>query len=46
MELNELRRDEESVLEIYHKPTDFRKKKLNLHSVKQLYLHLTPSFMS
>lgn len=46
MELNELKRDEESVLEIYHKPTDLKKKKLNLHSVKELYFHVVPSFMS
>ncbi|CAD7940837.1 unnamed protein product [Amoebophrya sp. A120] len=46
MELNELKKDEECVLEIYHKPTDLRKKKINLHSVKPLYFHLKPSFMS
>lgn len=40
MELGELKRDEEMVLEIYHKPTDLKKKKLSLHSEKQLYLHL------
>lgn len=40
MELNELKADEEIILEIYHKPTDLRKKKLQLHSEKQLYLHL------
>lgn len=46
MELNELRRDEEMVLEIYHKPTDLRKKKLNLHSEKPLYLHLYATFIN
>ena len=45
MEMAELQRDKESVLEIYHKPTDFKKKKLNLHSVKPLYFHVTPSFI-
>lgn len=45
MELAELKPDIESVLEIYHKPTDLRKKKLNLHSVKQLYFHVTPTFI-
>jgi len=40
MELNELKIDEEIVLEIYHKPTDLRKKKIKLHSEKPLYLHL------
>jgi hypothetical protein len=45
MELNELKRDEEIVLEIYHKPTDLRKKKLKLHSEKPLYLHLFANFI-
>ncbi|EER12785.1 Hexuronate transporter, putative [Perkinsus marinus ATCC 50983] len=36
MELQELKPDEETVLEIYHKPTDLRKRKLKLHSVKKL----------
>lgn len=45
MELNELRRDEEILLEIYHKPVDLKKKKLSLHSEKQLYMHLIPSFI-
>lgn len=45
MELNELRRDEEIVLEIYHKPTDLKKKKLKLHSEKPLYLHLFATFI-
>eukprot|EP00930_Biecheleria_cincta_P086870 TRINITY_DN76119_c0_g1_i1.p1 TRINITY_DN76119_c0_g1~~TRINITY_DN76119_c0_g1_i1.p1 ORF type:complete len:319 (+),score=69.15 TRINITY_DN76119_c0_g1_i1:70-1026(+) len=40
MELSELKVDEEMVLEIYHKPTDLKKKKLNLHTEKPLYLHL------
>lgn len=46
MELTELKRDEEIVLEIYHKPTDLKKKKLNLHSEKPLYLHLFATFIS
>ncbi|CAK9005081.1 Axin interactor [Durusdinium trenchii] len=46
MELAELKRDEEVVLEIYHKPTDLKKKKLNLHSEKPLYLHLFATFIS
>merc|ERR1739845_89500 len=45
MELSELTRDEEIVLEIYHKPTDLRKKSVNLHSEKQLYLHLFATFV-
>ncbi|CEM20092.1 unnamed protein product [Vitrella brassicaformis CCMP3155] len=46
MEINELRRDEEIVLEIYHKPTDLRKKRIRLHSEKQLYLHLVATFIT
>eukprot|EP00931_Biecheleriopsis_adriatica_P073538 TRINITY_DN477_c0_g1_i1.p1 TRINITY_DN477_c0_g1~~TRINITY_DN477_c0_g1_i1.p1 ORF type:complete len:323 (-),score=86.16 TRINITY_DN477_c0_g1_i1:7-975(-) len=46
MELTELKRDEEIVLEIYHKPTDLKKKKLNLHSEKPLYLHLYATFVN
>jgi hypothetical protein len=45
MELNELKRDEEMVLELYHKPTDLRKKKLNLHTEKTLYLHVVATFI-
>lgn len=45
MELSELKEDQEIVLEIYHKPTDLRKKSLKLHSVKSLYLHLFASFV-
>jgi hypothetical protein len=39
MEMPEVKADEETVLEIYHKPTDLFKKKLKLHSVKDLYFH-------
>lgn len=46
MELSELKRDEEIVLEIYHKPTDLKKKKLKLHSEKPLYLHLSAAFIN
>lgn len=45
MELSELKRDEEMVLEIYHKPTDLKKKKLSLHTEKPLYLHLYATFV-
>lgn len=45
MELNELKMDDEIVLEIYHKPVDLRKKKLKLHSEKPLYLHLFATFI-
>merc|ERR1711904_294076 len=45
MELNELKPDEEIVLELYHKPTDLKKKKLALHTEKQLYLHLYATFL-
>lgn len=45
MEMNELKPDEEILLEIYHKPTDLMKKKLYLHSEKQLYLHIHPAFI-
>merc|ERR1711879_88661 len=45
MELSELKRDEEMVLEIYHKPTDLRKKSIKLHSEKPLYLHLYASLV-
>eukprot|EP00927_Polykrikos_kofoidii_P022270 TRINITY_DN2082_c0_g2_i1.p1 TRINITY_DN2082_c0_g2~~TRINITY_DN2082_c0_g2_i1.p1 ORF type:complete len:316 (+),score=55.06 TRINITY_DN2082_c0_g2_i1:76-948(+) len=45
MELDELLRDEEIVLEIYHKPTDLKKKKLKLHSEKPLYLHVWATFL-
>lgn len=44
MELSELKRDEEMVLELYHKPTDLRKKSIKLHTEKPLYLHLYASF--
>lgn len=46
MELSELKRDEEIVLEIYAKPTDLKKKKIKLHSEKPLYLHLFATFIS
>eukprot|EP00429_Kryptoperidinium_foliaceum_P063383 CAMPEP_0176056140 /NCGR_PEP_ID=MMETSP0120_2-20121206/27955_1 /TAXON_ID=160619 /ORGANISM="Kryptoperidinium foliaceum, Strain CCMP 1326" /LENGTH=278 /DNA_ID=CAMNT_0017389643 /DNA_START=72 /DNA_END=905 /DNA_ORIENTATION=+ len=36
MELSELKRDAEMVLEIYHKPTDLRKKAIKLHTEKPL----------
>ncbi|XP_065919823.1 axin interactor, dorsalization-associated protein-like [Dysidea avara] len=42
MELDEIK-DGPACLEIYKKPTDFKKKKLLLLSVKPLYLHLTLS---
>jgi len=45
MELSELKRDDEMVLEIYHKPTDLRKKAIKLHSEKPLYLHLYATFV-
>lgn len=45
MELDELKPDEEIVLEIYHKPTDLRKRRLKLHSQKPLYLHLYATFI-
>lgn len=40
MEMDEVKPGK-SFLEIYKKPTDFRRKKLSLLSVKPLYLHLT-----
>jgi hypothetical protein len=43
MEMSEVKADEETVLEIYHKPTDLFKKKLKLHSVKDLYFHCSLS---
>jgi hypothetical protein len=46
MELSELKVDEEMILEIYHKPTDLKKKKVKLHSEKHLYLHLFATFIS
>jgi hypothetical protein len=45
MELSELKMDEEIVLELYHKPTDLRKKKFKLHTEKTLYLHLYATFI-
>lgn len=45
MELSELKRDEEIVLELYQKPTDLKKKKLKLHTEKQLYMHLFATFI-
>ncbi|CAK0836574.1 unnamed protein product [Prorocentrum cordatum] len=45
MELAELRPDSEIVLELYQKPTDLKKKKLKLHTEKQLYLHLLATFV-
>lgn len=41
MELNEIKWDEEIVLELYQKPTDLKKKSLKLHTEKPLYLHLS-----
>lgn len=40
-----MKRDEEVVLELYAKPTDLRKKKLKLHTEKQLYMHLFVTFI-
>lgn len=45
MELPELKADEEIVLELYHKPTDLKKKHIKLHTEKPLYLHIWPTFM-
>lgn len=45
MELAELKADQEMVLELYHKPTDLRKKKITLHTEKPLYLHMYVSFL-
>merc|ERR1712039_785040 len=45
MELAELKRDEEIVLELYHKPTDLRKKSIKLHTEKPLYLHVVATFI-
>merc|ERR1711897_107377 len=45
MELSELKQDEEIVLEIYHKPTDLKKKKINLHSEKPLSFPLFATFV-
>lgn len=46
MEMQELQPDTKISLEIYHKPTSFLRKNLKLHSVKPLYLHVLPSFIS
>jgi len=46
MELSELKRDEEMVLELYQKPTDLKKKSIKLHTEKPLYLHMFASFHS
>lgn len=45
MELSELKRDEEMVLELYRKPTDLKKKSIKLHTEKPLYLHLFATFV-
>jgi len=45
MELNEVRCDEEIVLELYQKPTDLKKKSIKLHTEKPLYLHVLMSFV-
>jgi len=45
MELPEMKRDEEIVLELYTKPTDLKKKKLKLHTEKPLYMHLFATFI-
>lgn len=39
-ELDLSKESQELALEIYAKPTDLKRKKLSLLSVKQLYLHL------
>lgn len=41
MEMDELNAAGERALELYKKPTDYKRKKLNLLSVKPLYLHLS-----
>jgi len=33
-------------LELYRKPTDPKRKKLRLHTIKPLYLHLNTTFHS
>jgi len=45
MELDELKRDEEVLLELYQKPTDLKKKKIKLHTEKTLYLHMVATFI-
>lgn len=44
MEVGELKAEGDCILELYHKPTDLKRKKLSLHSVKPLYLHVGTSF--
>ena len=43
MEVDEVKthRNNAACLELYKKPTDFSKKRLNLFTIKKLYLHLT-----
>eukprot|EP00919_Chromeraceae_sp_WS-2016_P027616 GHVR01065548.1.p1 GENE.GHVR01065548.1~~GHVR01065548.1.p1 ORF type:complete len:306 (+),score=65.08 GHVR01065548.1:43-960(+) len=45
LEMNEMKSDEELVLEIYHKPTDYKRKRLRLHSQKPLYMHVFVTFV-
>jgi hypothetical protein len=47
MEANEIKdnNNQEAALELYKKPVDYAKKKLNLFTVKNLFLHVTVSIM-
>ena len=46
MEMNEILKDTPLSLEIYHKPVDFSKKNLKLHSIKKLFLHVQPKLVT
>jgi len=46
MEMNEFLKDTPLALEIYHKPVDFTKKNLKLHSVKKLFMHVQPKMVT
>eukprot|EP00742_Colponemidia_sp_Colp-10_P001725 GILJ01001847.1.p1 GENE.GILJ01001847.1~~GILJ01001847.1.p1 ORF type:complete len:310 (+),score=47.94 GILJ01001847.1:45-932(+) len=46
MEMDEIETASETVLELYAKPTDIKRKKVRLFSVKPLYLHLHVSVNS
>eukprot|EP00357_Protocruzia_adherens_P007272 CAMPEP_0115018210 /NCGR_PEP_ID=MMETSP0216-20121206/28643_1 /TAXON_ID=223996 /ORGANISM="Protocruzia adherens, Strain Boccale" /LENGTH=279 /DNA_ID=CAMNT_0002389307 /DNA_START=42 /DNA_END=881 /DNA_ORIENTATION=+ len=44
MDTEELKDNTEAILELYKKPTDFRRKRVKLHSIKPLYLHMMLRF--
>eukprot|EP00400_MALV-I_sp_L67-5_P000347 gene347-941_t len=46
MDMHEIVKDTPLALEIYHKPVDFSRKNLHLHSIKKLFLHIQPKLVT